>query len=134
VRPAKLAALGDALIGHRLLPGTSGRLPRSWTTTRANSGSRSHVSTEHTSNQEPAFRFAPEGKVNVFYWIDGKFAYALSASIDKDQLARVATASTPSSSAVETNASLQRAGPGGVYRLVLCPSPVLQGDVHDAQS
>ncbi|PIV72400.1 MAG: hypothetical protein COW56_09310, partial [Rhodocyclales bacterium CG17_big_fil_post_rev_8_21_14_2_50_68_7] len=34
--------------------------------------------------------FAQEGPVNVFYWIDGKFGYALSAGIPRDELARVA--------------------------------------------
>lgn len=42
--------------------------------------------------QQSVFRFAQEGLVNVFYWIDGKFGYELSAGIDKDELARVATA------------------------------------------
>jgi anti-sigma factor RsiW len=28
----------------------------------------------------------------VFYWIDGKFGYALSAGMDKRELARVAAA------------------------------------------
>ena len=32
-----------------------------------------------------------EGPVNVLYWIDGKFGYALSAGINKAELARVAT-------------------------------------------
>ena len=50
------------------------------------------VSTENTSNRDTAFRFAQEGPVNVFYWIDGKFGYALSAGISKDELARIATA------------------------------------------
>ena len=51
-----------------------------------------YVSTENTSNRDTAFRFAQEGAVNVFYWIDGKFGYALSAGISKDELARIATA------------------------------------------
>jgi anti-sigma factor RsiW len=51
-----------------------------------------YVSTENTSNHDTAFRFAQEGPVNVFYWIDGKFGYALSAGIDKGELARIATA------------------------------------------
>jgi anti-sigma factor RsiW len=50
------------------------------------------VSTENTDNRDTAFRFAQEGKVNVFYWIDGKFGYALSAGMDKSRLAGVATA------------------------------------------
>jgi anti-sigma factor RsiW len=50
------------------------------------------VTTENAGKPETGFRFAREGQVNVFYWVDGKFGYALSASIDKGELAKVATA------------------------------------------
>jgi anti-sigma factor RsiW len=92
VRPPKLGALGFELIGGRLLPGNND--PVAQFMYQDSSGQRLtlYVSTENTSNQETAFRFAQEGKVNVFYWIDGKFGYALSAGIEKEQLARVATA------------------------------------------
>ncbi|HWV63683.1 MAG TPA: anti-sigma factor, partial [Oxalicibacterium sp.] len=33
-----------------------------------------------------------EGAVNVLYWIDGKFGYALSGGIDKDTLSTIANA------------------------------------------
>ena len=51
-----------------------------------------YVSTENTVSRDTGFRCAKEGPVNVFYWVDGKFGYALSAGIDKGELARVATA------------------------------------------
>jgi anti-sigma factor RsiW len=50
------------------------------------------VRTENASNRGTGFRFAKEGPVNVFYWIDGNFGYALSTGIDKGELARVASA------------------------------------------
>ena len=40
-------------------------------------------------NQETAFRFAREGRVNVFYWVNEPFGYAISADADKSELARV---------------------------------------------
>jgi len=43
-------------------------------------------------NKDTGFRFAQQGKVNVFYWIDGKFGYALSAGIDRGELTRIAYA------------------------------------------
>ncbi|WP_301103347.1 anti-sigma factor [Propionivibrio sp.] len=90
VHPPRLGELGYELIGGRLLPGNTG--PVAQFMYHDGSGQRLtlYLSTENASNQESAFRFAREGKVNVFYWIDGKFGYALSASIDKDELARVA--------------------------------------------
>lgn len=51
-----------------------------------------YVSTDQAHNKDTGFRFAQEGPVNVFYWIDGKFGYALSAGAFKAELARVATA------------------------------------------
>ena len=92
VRPPKLGALGYELVGGRLLPGNIG--PVAQFMYQESSGQRLtlFVSTENAANRETAFRFAREGEVNVFYWIDGKFGYALSATIDKGELARLATA------------------------------------------
>jgi anti-sigma factor RsiW len=54
--------------------------------------SAGHVNTGNTANLDTGFRFAKEGPVSVFYWVDGRFGYALSAGIDSGELARVATA------------------------------------------
>ena len=44
-------------------------------------------------NRETAFRYAEEGKVRVFYWVDRKLGYAISsADISKDDLFKVANA------------------------------------------
>lgn len=92
VSPPKLGTLGYELIGGRLLPGNTG--PVAQFMYHDSSGQRLtlYVSTENASNRDTAFRFAKEGPVNVFYWVDGKFGYALSAGIDKKELARVAAA------------------------------------------
>jgi anti-sigma factor RsiW len=92
VSPPKLGALGYELIGGRLLPGNTG--PVAQFMYHDSSGQRLtlYVSTEETVSRDTGFRFAREGSVNVFYWVDGKFGYALSAGIDKGELARVATA------------------------------------------
>ncbi|MBL8420461.1 MAG: anti-sigma factor [Dechloromonas sp.] len=92
VSPPRLGALGYELIGGRLLPGNTA--PVAQFMYHDSSGQRLtlYVSTENTVSRDTGFRFAREGQVNVFYWIDGKFGYALSAGIDKGELARVATA------------------------------------------
>lgn len=92
VSPPKLGALGYELIGGRLLPGNTG--PVAQFMYHDSSGQRLtlYVSTEDTVSRDTGFRFAKEGPVNVFYWVDGKFGYALSAGIDKGELARVAAA------------------------------------------
>ena len=92
VSPPQLGALGYELIGGRLLPGNSGPVAQFMYQDASGQRLTLYVTTENATNRDTAFRFAREGQVNVFYWIDGKFGYALSAGIDKGELARVATA------------------------------------------
>lgn len=92
IRPPKLGALGYELIGGRLLPGSSGPVAQFMYHDATGQRLTLYVTNEQTANQDTGFRFAQEGPVNVFYWIDGKFGYALSAGIDKGELARIATA------------------------------------------
>jgi anti-sigma factor RsiW len=90
IHPPKLGALGYELIGGRLLPGNSGPVAQFMYHDATGQRLTLYVSTENTSNHDTAFRFAQEGPVNVFYWIDGQFGYALSAGIPKAELARIA--------------------------------------------
>ena len=92
VRPPRLGTLGYELIGGRLLPGNSGPVAQFMYQDASGQRLTLYVSTENITNRDTAFRFAQEGTINVFYWIDGKFGYALSAAIDKGKLALVATA------------------------------------------
>lgn len=92
IRPPHLGKLGYELIGGRLLPGASGPVAQFMYHDGAGQRLTLYVSTEQARNQDTGFRFTQEGQVNVFYWIDGKFGYALSAGIDKGTLARIATA------------------------------------------
>jgi anti-sigma factor RsiW len=100
MKPPHLQALGYALEGGRLLPGGKG--PVAQFMYRDGNGSRltlyvsneigqSTQSNTHGTgtNTDTAFRFAQEGAVNVFYWVDGPFGYALSAQADRAELARV---------------------------------------------
>lgn len=92
VHPPKLGQIGFELIGGRLLPGNSGPVAQFMYHDASGQRLTLYVSTENATNRDTAFRFAQEGPVNVFYWVDGKFGYALSAGIGKGELARVAAA------------------------------------------
>lgn len=92
VKPPKLGGLGYELVGGRLLPGNAGPVAQFMYQDASGQRLTLFVSTENATNRETAFRFAEEGPVKVFYWIDGKFGYALSATIEKGELARLATA------------------------------------------
>jgi anti-sigma factor RsiW len=93
VRAPKLDGVGYSLVGGRLLPGDSG--PVAHFMYQCNRGTRVtlYVRTEMSGNRETAFRYAREGNVGVFYWVDRKLGYALSSNdISKDDLFNVANA------------------------------------------
>jgi len=97
LKPPHLEAAGYALLGGRLLTGEGGngsgtvaqfmyqdaRGARLTLYVRNDAGG----SKEH----ETAFRFVREGNIGVFYWLDGRFGYALSGEAEKTELLRVAT-------------------------------------------
>lgn len=86
----QLATLGYQLVGGRLLPGNQG--PAAQFMFQDGSGQRLtlYVRNGAGDNKETAFRYTRERGISVFYWVDGKFGYAISGEIDKDDLLRVA--------------------------------------------
>lgn len=90
LRPPQLTSLGYALVGGRLLPGQSGPVAQFMYEDTSGQRLTLYVSTDQKQNADTGFRFAREGKVNVFYWIDGKLGYALSAGIERQALSAIA--------------------------------------------
>ena len=93
LRAPKLEAVGYSLVGGRLLPGENG--PVAHFMYQCNRGTRVtlYVRSDMSSNRSTAFRYAREGNVGVFYWVDGRSGYALSsADISKEDLLNVANA------------------------------------------
>ena len=90
LRVPVLAEEGYSLLGGRLLPGPEGAVAQFMY--QDSTGSRLTLYVSHRANVESptAFRFAQQGKVSVFYWIDRDFGYALSGDIDRPALGRVA--------------------------------------------
>ena len=93
VRAPKLEALGYSLVGGRLLPGDNGPVAHFMYQTEKGRRITLYVRTEAAENRETAFRYASEGNVNVFYWIDRNLGYALSsADLGREDLIKVANA------------------------------------------
>lgn len=88
----KLGSLGFELVGGRLLPGNLGPVAQFMYQNAAGQRLTLYVSSELAGSREAGFRFAREGEINVFYWLDGRFGYALSAGIARHELAAVASA------------------------------------------
>ena len=99
-----LQALGYALEGGRLLPGDRGPVAQFMYRDEAGHRLTLYVSNEKPASKGPAnadlragetprvdtaFRFVSEGPVNVFYWMDGPFRYAITAAADRAALTQV---------------------------------------------
>lgn len=95
MRPPHLQALGYALEGGRLLPGGEGPVAQFMYRDAGGARLTLYVSNEvaDVESGKPiagtAFRFAQQGELAVFYWVDGPFGYAISAAADREALAGV---------------------------------------------
>ena len=93
LRAPHLENVGYFLVGGRLLPGESGPVAHFMYQCKRGTRVTLYVRSNAPGNQETAFRYAAEGNVKVFYWIDRKLGYALSsADISTDDLNKVANA------------------------------------------
>ena len=93
LRAPKLESVGYSLVGGRLLPGENG--PVAHFMYQCSRGTRVtlYVRNDVASSRSTAFRYAREGNVDVYYWVDSKVGYAVSSGdISKDYLLNVANA------------------------------------------
>jgi len=90
VHPPMLAKSGFMLSGGRLLPGADG--PTAQFMYRGPNGERVTLCISHRKENAntTAFKLYQSGPVNVFYWIDGDFGYAVSGGIDRKELLQLA--------------------------------------------
>jgi anti-sigma factor RsiW len=91
VHPPMLGKSGFELAGGRLLPGDDGGQVAQFMYNNAR-GERVTlcISRRKVSSNTTAFKLYRDGPVNVFYWVDGDFGYALSSGIDRRELLQLA--------------------------------------------
>lgn len=99
-RPLKVPDLtrqGFELVGGRLLPGEAGA--RAQFMFQNTAGERLTLylgavqgDTAGVNAQESAFRFASEGAISSFYWVDQGFGYALTGPVPRERLMQLAQA------------------------------------------
>ncbi|WPH11604.1 anti-sigma factor family protein [Variovorax paradoxus] len=100
-RPLKvpdLTAMGYTLVGGRLLPGESGARAQFMFEDSAGERITLYIGTLDNqaavgtaASRETAFRFASEGPVPSFYWIDQGFGYAVAGKLPREVLLKLAT-------------------------------------------
>jgi anti-sigma factor RsiW len=92
VRPPHLGNVGYELMGGRLLPGNQGPAAQFMYQDARGARLTLYLSHKPADKGEAAFRYAQEGKIGVFYWIDNDMSYALSGEMEKADLLRIANA------------------------------------------
>ncbi len=85
-----LSREGFELLGGRLLPGNEGPVAQFMYQDASGKRLTLYVTRPRKGQELTAFRFAKEGPVSVFYWIDDDCGYALSGELDRPALAKVA--------------------------------------------
>lgn len=86
-----LTRLGFSLVGGRLLPGETNK-PAAQFMYEDRQGQRitMYLRGMAEPTAETAFRFAEQGPVNTFYWVEGDWGYALSGELSHNQLLQIA--------------------------------------------
>ncbi len=92
LRIPQLSGIGYTLVGGRLLPGEQGPAAQFMYQDAQGQRLTLYVRTNREQGQETAFRFAQDGTVRMFYWIDRGLGLALSGELDREDLLRIATA------------------------------------------
>jgi len=93
IRAPSLAAAGYQLLGGRLLPPTQAADPAPLALLMYENAQGRRLSLlvkREPTNTATAFRYAEDGPVRTFYWIDGPLGYALSGDLPKEELQSVA--------------------------------------------
>lgn len=90
VQAPMLEKSGFELSGGRLLPGADGDVAQFMYHNAQGERVTLCISHRKTSSNTTAFKLYQDGSVNVFYWIDGDFGYALSGGIDRKVLLQLA--------------------------------------------
>lgn len=86
-----LSAAGFSLVGGRLLPAASG--PAAQFMYENGDGRRVTLYLRRNPDAgATAFRFAAQGGVEAFYWLDGPLGYALSGDVERGRLMEMAKA------------------------------------------
>lgn len=92
LRAPQLGALGFSLVGGRLLSAEDGPAAQFMYEDAKRRRITLYVITNARWREKTEFRFAKEGPVSVFYWINGPVGYGLTAEMPRPELLKIAGA------------------------------------------
>ncbi|GAB4177640.1 MAG: anti-sigma factor [Rhodocyclaceae bacterium] len=90
VRAPHLSGQGYDLVGGRLLAGEAGPVAQFMYQDARGRRLTLYARRDGAEGAPTAFHFAQEGRIAVFYWLDGRLGYALSGEIEKSELLGIA--------------------------------------------
>jgi anti-sigma factor RsiW len=90
IHPPVLSKSGYELMGGRLLQDDHGTMAIFMYRDAKGERVSLSVSRRKESTNATAFKLFRDGPVNVFYWVDGDFGYAVSSGIDREALLNLA--------------------------------------------
>lgn len=91
LKPPRLDDVGYQLVGGRLLPGESGGVAQFMYENPARNRLTLYIRPDAPKDGDTAFRYVREKGVDVFYWTDRQFGYALSGNTGREDMLRLAT-------------------------------------------
>ena len=91
LKPPQLEEVGYRLVGGRLLPGESGEVAQFMYENTARNRLTLYIRPAAPRQGDTAFRYARENGIDVFYWTDSRFGYALSGNTGREDMLRLAT-------------------------------------------
>jgi anti-sigma factor RsiW len=92
VHAPNLSEFGYQLVGGRLLPAPNGAAAQFMFEGAQGNRLTLYVVRKATAGADTAFRFARNGDISLFYWIEGPLGYALVGRLERTQLLKIATA------------------------------------------
>ncbi len=89
LKAPQLDLAGYALVGGRLLAGDGGEVAQFMYENAEKKRLTLYVRREAPKAADTAFRYAKENGIDVFYWTDSRFGYALSGSTGREDMLRL---------------------------------------------
>ncbi|MCB1873147.1 MAG: anti-sigma factor [Gammaproteobacteria bacterium] len=90
LNPPSLAENGYQLIGGRLLPGDEGEVAQFMYENELSNRLTLYIQPNAQHEMTSHFRYANEKGIDVFYWVDGHFGYALSGNTGREDMLQLA--------------------------------------------